>query len=194
MSFADFVIPSWVRIAVCAVVVGLIFGAGYRAGSFVSDHRSAAKVSGAERERDKAQDERDKIKNEFSAYQLLVSQKAAEQAELAAKTAISQSKINQGSINAYTESSGSLERRIAAGGLRFKTSQGSPGSRRLSSSAISPVGVSSAAAQSVSADPGRDGPDVQDSMDQAVQNAARDTLTLERIVQWACDQGLCQDD
>ena len=54
MSLTDLVIPPWLRVAACAVVVVLIFGSGYRTGIWVGDHRSVSKISAAEHARDTA--------------------------------------------------------------------------------------------------------------------------------------------
>ena len=189
MSLADLVIPLWVRIAACATVVGLIFGAGYRTGGWVSDNRNAAKIATAERGRDKAQ-------NDLAAYRLQVREAAAEQATGAAQQTIKQATITQESAHAYINHRGTLEQRIAAGGLRTGTNQGSPGGCRLGAVAATAGRTADAPAQSVPAGTGGTAGALSLRMDEAlrdkvIDNAALDAQQLAELIDAACRQGLC---
>lgn len=189
MSLTDLVIPPWVRIAACAAVVGLIFGAGYRAGGWMSDNRNAAKIATAERGRDKAQ-------NDLAAYRLQVREAAAEQATGAAQQTIKQAEITQESAHAYINHRGTLEQRITAGGLRTGSGQGSAGRGRLGAVATTAGRIANASAQSVPAGTGGTAGALSLRMDEALQdkvidNAALDAQQLAELIDSACRLGLC---
>lgn len=189
MNLTDLVIPPWVRVAAYVAVVGLIFGAGYRAGGWVSDNRNAAKIATAERGRDKAQ-------NDLATYRLQVREAAAEQATSAAQQTIKQATITQESAHAYINHRGTLEQRIAAGGMRTGASQGSAGSSRLGTVAATPGRTANASPQSVPAGEGRIAGALPLRMDEAlrdkvIDNAALDAQQLAELIDSACRLGLC---
>lgn len=195
MSLTDLVIPPWVRIAACAAVVGLIFGAGYHAGGWVSDCRNAAKVSAAEHEQHKAQTERDKARIETEQakratkeLQASVDLAAGVQAQKTAQTIQNQTEVTNKAVTDYAQARDSVEHRIADGRLRSNAVRSGRVSGASSSAGRSDPGT----AQSMPADAGGNGAEVSGAVENAVrENAARDTVMCERLVQWACDQGMC---
>lgn len=190
MSLTDLVIPPWVRVAACAAVVGLIFGAGYHTGGWVSDCRNAAKIVDAEHERDKAQ-------NDLAANRLQVREAAAAQATSVAQQTIKQATITQESAHAYINHRSSLEQRIAAGGMHNATADRSGGCH-LPAIASGPSRTDEGAPQPVPTDAGRDpgeapvdaAAEVQPTQ-QVVDDAARDAQQLADLIEWVCRQGMC---
>lgn len=112
------------------------------------------------------------------------------QATTALITERAQTQTTNRSIQDEATAMSSVERRIAAGGLRPKSSVCScPMPERAATAS----GVPPATAQSVPVDAGRDGANVSEPVESAVlENAAKDAVTCEHAIQWACDQGMCK--
>ena len=179
MSLTDLVIPPWLRVAACAVVVGLIFGSGYHSGRWVGDHRHAGELASAQRETEQA-------KRVTADLRAAVDRAASEQAKRVAETAIAQTNTSNEVTHAYIDHRNALEQRIAAGGLRVAATSTTGGGCHLPTVAASAGNTDQPAAQPTIAEAGG-APDAQ----QVIGDAARDAQQLADLIEWVCRQGMC---
>lgn len=181
----------WVRLALVLGVVAAVFGAGVRAGGWLSDRAHAGELASAQRDTEQA-------RRSAAELQAAVDRAASEQAQKTAAAVIKQSNTTQEVSRESSDRRERLDLRIAAGGLRIAAQPHSSGCS-LPTIATGPGRTDEAAAQPVPADragnPGAPAPGLAAEMppaQQVIDDAARDAQQLAELAEWVCRQGMCE--